>query len=134
MRGFMARELVHDPDRVPADAVRHTIADTREGWAKAVEILEGMAFRRERDRTLLIDLSHVRPLGVPIQGMQGRPASGPLSLLRAFINLRLDVIEAVVLRETLLRHRWNKTRAAAELGLSRVGLRAKLQRFGLDKP
>lgn len=45
---------------------------------------------------------------------------------------RLEVIEAMVLREVLLRHRWNKTRAAAELGLSRVGLRAKLQRLGLE--
>ena len=45
---------------------------------------------------------------------------------------RLDAIEAMVLRETLLRHRWNKTRAAKELGLSRVGLRAKMQRFGLE--
>ncbi|EHR70469.1 response regulator with CheY-like receiver, AAA-type ATPase, and DNA-binding domains [Burkholderiales bacterium JOSHI_001] len=45
---------------------------------------------------------------------------------------RLDAIEAMLLRETMLRHRWNKTRAAAELGLSRVGLRAKLQRFGLE--
>ena len=47
---------------------------------------------------------------------------------------RLDAIEAVVLREVMLRLRWNKTRAAAELGLSRVGLRAKLQRFGLEDP
>ena len=38
----------------------------------------------------------------------------------------------MVLRECLLRHRWNKTRTAEELGLSRVGLRAKMQRFGLD--
>lgn len=45
---------------------------------------------------------------------------------------RLDAIEAMVLREVMLRHRWNKTRAAQELGLSRVGLRAKLQRFGLE--
>jgi two-component system, NtrC family, response regulator HupR/HoxA len=45
---------------------------------------------------------------------------------------RLDAIEAMVLRETLLRHRWNKTRAAKELGLSRVGLRGKMQRFGLE--
>jgi two-component system response regulator HupR/HoxA len=36
------------------------------------------------------------------------------------------------LREVMLRHRWNKTRAADELGLSRVGLRAKLLRFGLE--
>ena len=44
---------------------------------------------------------------------------------------RLDAIEAVILRETLLRHCWNKTHAAKELGLSRVGLRQKLGRFGL---
>jgi two-component system response regulator HupR/HoxA len=38
----------------------------------------------------------------------------------------------MVLREVMLRLRWNKTHAAKELGLSRVGLRAKLQRFGLE--
>ncbi|WP_198370710.1 recombinase, partial [Roseomonas rosulenta] len=94
VRGFLARELVHDLARVPADAVRHRIADTREGWARAVEILEGMAYRGARGRTLLLDLSDIRPLGAPIRGMQGRPASGPLSLLRAFITLRREVIEA----------------------------------------
>jgi two-component system response regulator HupR/HoxA len=39
----------------------------------------------------------------------------------------------MLLRETLLRHRWNKTTRRKELGLSRVGLRAKLQRFGLEQ-
>ncbi|MFB2530754.1 sigma-54-dependent transcriptional regulator [Paracoccus sp. p4-l81] len=47
---------------------------------------------------------------------------------------RLDLIELRILRETLTRHRWNKSRAAAELGLSRVGLRAKLDRHGLTPP
>ena len=46
---------------------------------------------------------------------------------------RLDALEARILREVLVRHRWNKTRAAQELGLSRVGLRAKLVRYGLEK-
>ncbi len=46
---------------------------------------------------------------------------------------RLDAVEAMVLREVMLRHRWNKTKAAAELGLSRMGLRAKLLRFGLEQ-
>lgn len=46
---------------------------------------------------------------------------------------RMEALEARVLRETLIRHRWNKTRAATELGLSRVGLRGKLARYGLDK-
>ncbi|MBL8347582.1 MAG: sigma-54-dependent Fis family transcriptional regulator [Rubrivivax sp.] len=45
---------------------------------------------------------------------------------------RLDAIEAMLLREVMLRQRWNKTRAAEELGLSRVGLRAKLLRFGIE--
>ena len=53
------------------------------------------------------------------------PSSGTLSE-------RLDAIETMVLRETLLRHRWNKTHAAKELGLSRVGLRGKMARFGLE--
>ena len=53
------------------------------------------------------------------------PSSGTLSE-------RLDAIETMVLRETLLRHRWNKTHAARELGLSRVGLRGKMARFGLE--
>ena len=94
VRAFLARELVHDLSRLPANAVRHAIADTREGWARAVETLEAMAFRRERKRVLVLDLSGIRPLGAPIHGMQGRPASGPLSLLRAFITLRREVIEA----------------------------------------
>ena len=44
---------------------------------------------------------------------------------------RLDRLERAILEETLNRLRWNKTRAADELGLSRVGLRAKLARHGL---
>ncbi|MCX7646103.1 MAG: sigma-54 dependent transcriptional regulator [Rhodobacteraceae bacterium] len=47
---------------------------------------------------------------------------------------RVELIEMRVLRETLTRHRWNKSRAAAELGLSRVGLRAKLERYGIADP
>jgi len=46
---------------------------------------------------------------------------------------RLESLEARLLKETLIRHRWNKTRAAGELGLSRVGLRSKLARYGLDR-
>lgn len=94
VRAFLARELVHDLDRLPPGTIRHRVADTREGWAKAVEVLEAMAFRGARGERLLLDLSEIRPLGAPIRGMQGRPASGPLSLLRAFITLRREVIEA----------------------------------------
>jgi two-component system response regulator HupR/HoxA len=47
---------------------------------------------------------------------------------------RVELIEMRILRETLTRHRWNKSRAAVELGLSRVGLRAKLDRYGILDP
>ena len=66
-----------------------------------------------------------KPTGPSLPGWN--PALGQGTLAE-----RLDVVEALVLRETLLRHRWNKTRAAKELGLSRVGLRSKMQRLGLE--
>ncbi len=47
---------------------------------------------------------------------------------------RVELIEMRILRETLTRLKWNKSRAAAELGLSRVGLRAKLDRYGIAPP
>ena len=47
---------------------------------------------------------------------------------------RVEQIEMRILRETLTRLKWNKSRAAAELGLSRVGLRAKIERYGIDEP
>ena len=44
----------------------------------------------------------------------------------------VEDLERRVLRATLLRHGWNKSRAAEELGLSRLGLRKKLERYGMD--
>ncbi|MDE4914720.1 sigma-54-dependent transcriptional regulator [Methylobacterium sp. 092160098-2] len=46
---------------------------------------------------------------------------------------RIERMEALILMETLVRCRWNKSRAAEELGLSRVGLRAKLDRYGIAR-
>lgn len=69
---------------------------------------------------------HGQPgMATPQHQGNGLPQGGTL-------QERLDAIEAVFLRETLLRLRWNKTHAAKELGLSRVGLRQKLARFGLE--
>ena len=61
---------------------------------------------------------------------------GELSLLAGFtgdLKERMEQLEARLIKEVLIRHRWNKTHAAAELGLSRVGLRSKLARYGLNK-
>lgn len=64
------------------------VPDSREGWAKAVEKLELMAFQgKHRKDVLLLDFSKVRPRGAPIAGMQNRPASGPGSLMTAIANV-----------------------------------------------
>ncbi len=54
------------------------------------------------------------------------------SALSGTLKSRIQSIEIQILREALVRHRWNKSRAAKELGLSRVGLRSKLERYGLE--
>lgn len=55
------------------------------------------------------------------------------SPVRGSLKSRIEQLESRILKETLVRHRWNKTRAAEELGLSRVGLRSKLERYGLEQ-
>lgn len=75
------------------NALVHVIEDSREGWAKAVEMIEAMAFQGAEGRSLVLDFSRIRCAGSPIAGMQGRPASGPISLLRGLLNVRVHVIE-----------------------------------------
>jgi two-component system response regulator HupR/HoxA len=63
--------------------------------------------------------------GAPDEGGDAFAGTGPL-------KDRVEAIEKRILREVLTRLKWNKSRAAKELGLSRVGLRAKLDRYGLS--
>lgn len=86
---YSAHESVRDAEhKYGRDNPRvrwHEVADTREGWAKAVEVYENLAFEKiNRDTTLVFDFSKVRKKGSPINGMQGRPASGPVPLMNAF--------------------------------------------------
>lgn len=68
----------------PRDKVTiHHVEDSREGWARAFEIMERMAFEEREDEVLILDFSGVRPHGSPIRGMQNRPSSGPAPVMRA---------------------------------------------------
>ena len=70
------------PDR--QSLIVFEVPDSREGWAKAVERIELLTFKKTyADRTLVLDFSKVRHRGQPIAGMQGRPASGPGTLMTA---------------------------------------------------
>ncbi len=62
------------------------------------------------------------------------PAAEAALMIEGSLKDRVEKMEARILRETLTRLRWNKSRAADELGLSRVGLRAKLDRYGIEPP
>ena len=78
------------------------------------------------------ELLSPRVLRTPV----GETQAAELSLLAGMsggLKERMEQLEAQVVKEALIRHRWNKSRAAAELGLSRVGLRNKLERYGLEK-
>jgi hypothetical protein len=62
----------------------HLVEDSREGWAKALEILEVAAFEKQKDKKFVFDFSDIRKSNTPIKGMQNRPASGPIPLIDAF--------------------------------------------------
>lgn len=93
------------------DTTYFRVPDSREGWGKALELYEAMAFAgtatkaaglsARRGKRLVLDFSDVRPLGAPIGGMQDRPASGPLSVMRAFINIRNIVVKNARSRDPL---------------------------------
>lgn len=64
------------------------IEDSREGWAKAIEYVEVMAFEKiHRDSLIILDFSKVRAKGTPIRGMQDRAASGPAPLMGALTKI-----------------------------------------------
>ena len=50
----------------------------------------------------------------------------------SLLKHKMERVEAQIIRDAMLRHKGNKTHVADELGLTRVGLRMKLVRLGLE--
>jgi adenosylcobalamin-dependent ribonucleoside-triphosphate reductase len=87
--GFLTRRDAEHMYATHGRIVVHEVADSREGWAKAVEVVERLAFERRGDDVVLLDFTGVRPKGAPIMGMQGRPASGPGPFMHALSRVAM---------------------------------------------
>ena len=59
--------------------------------------------------------------------------AGALDAESKLLKHQLERVEAQLIRAAMLRHKGNKTHVADELGLTRVGLRMKLMRLGLER-
>ena len=92
--------------RSPDDAVRLPHRRQPRGLGQGGRIARGDGVPRRTRAAPWCSISprSARP-AAPIRGMQGRPASGPVSLLRAFLNIRRHVIDPA--RAPILR-RWQR--------------------------
>jgi two-component system, NtrC family, response regulator HupR/HoxA len=61
------------------------------------------------------------------------PMGGGFANDKRSLKDRVENLEKHLVQETLVRYRWNQSRAADELGLSRVGLANKIRRYHLDR-
>ncbi|MDD5390253.1 MAG: sigma-54 dependent transcriptional regulator [Gallionellaceae bacterium] len=68
---------------------------------------------------------HIRQAGLA-EALEGATQPG--------LRGQVDALESRLLTETLARHNGNLSQTALELGLSRLGLRKKMQRLGLERP
>ena len=72
----------------PGKDYYYFVEDSREGWGRAVELLESMAYEGWSHRVLVLDFSFVRAKGQPIAGMQHRPSAGPVPTIKAIRSIR----------------------------------------------
>lgn len=64
---------------------------------------------------------------------QKTPRADSYMLPGTTLKEKVESLEKYVVSEVLTRLRWNQSRAASELGLSRVGLANKIKRYGLNE-
>lgn len=83
-------------------------------------------------RSATLDAALLSPHVLRSAPRSEEPVTNLLAGLEGTLKDRVEALEERILREAMIRHRWNKSRAARELGLSRAGLRNKLDRYGLE--
>ena len=69
-----------------------------------------------------------------VRAAAGRPHAGPGGAAPVGNSTDLGTIERETIAQVLHECRWNRTRAAKRLGLTRTQLYLRLQKYGLEKP
>jgi len=91
--------------------------------------------RNEVQRLLLLRRGTITPDLLSFQVYSGDPgATSPAALPPGGLKEMVESMERRMIVDTLRRLKGNKTRTAALLGLSRLGLRKKIERYGLKEP
>ncbi len=76
---------------------------------------------------------HVSPAVMAATQRQQAHARNGFSPTGETLKDQVESLERHLVETTLQRHRWNQSKAADALGLSRVGLANKIRRYGLDE-
>lgn len=81
-------EAQHKYDSEGEDTRWFDVGDSAEGWTKVITILETASFHKNNvDNLFVFNFTPVRCEGTPIKGQQGRPASGPVPLIKALMKV-----------------------------------------------
>ena len=92
------------------------------------EIRRMVALAENNDYIVAANLSpHLANLSPRTEGH----AASELVLNGDTLKEKVESLEAMLIEQALKKHRWNQSRAAKELGLSRVGLANKIKRYEL---
>ncbi|GGI25955.1 MULTISPECIES: sigma-54 dependent transcriptional regulator [Bradyrhizobium] len=80
-----------------------------------------------------VTTTHMSPAILAAPPRSRFKSAGGYELRGTTLKEKVECLEKQVVAEVLSRHRWNQSKAANELGLSRVGLSNKIKRYSLDE-
>jgi len=124
LEGFCAEQGIDRPPVVPE------VIDRLQAYTWPGNVRE---LRNEVQRLLALQRGAITPDLLSLQVYSGDPgAAPPATLPPGGLKELTENLEKRLILDTLRRLKGNKTRTAELLGLSRLGLRKKIERYGLD--
>ena len=117
---------------ITPDAMARLTAYEFPGNVRELEI-EVRRFVAMAENGEFITVRHLPPEIARSVPMVARGQDASAALPGRTLKEKVEALEAKLVRDTLDRCAWNHSRAARELGLSRVGLANKVKRYGIER-